>query len=278
MSSMYPLRVEALAPFVFVMMRAGTNSRMIHHRTGVRTSTRKMAITMTTRRVSVRRERVGGWPIFRGLDLPNDLAVISVEVTRFLNQTIGEAVEDASALLGSSLAALGLAEQHGLWLVAAGAPIKRTDKVAAYRASRGKIWGVIERQGISIPAGSRSDLEIPLPDDSFILAGSVELELGELQTALRVTRLADAVCLATRSLTDPLPYLVPGLTQRVGAGESRMMVTLAQLYENWIFAARAFGQFDDPSVGVDIFAPDSFLDILEPIVAAEMGVNSDHDG
>jgi hypothetical protein len=205
------------------------------------------------------------------------MAAMCVEITRSINQTIDHAVGDASALLGSSLAALGLAEQHKLWLVVTGAPIKRTDRVAAYRANREKIWGVLERQGISIPPGSRSDLEIPLPDNSFGLIGSVELDLDDLQAALNVTRLADAVCLATHSLTDPLPSLVPGITQCVGPGESKLLVTLVQLHANWTFAARAFGQFDDYSVGVDVFASDSFLDVLEPLIAGEAGGNSAHD-
>jgi hypothetical protein len=205
------------------------------------------------------------------------MAAISVEITRSLNQTIDHAIGDASAIFGASLAALGIGEQHKLWLVVTGAPIKRTDRVAAYRANREKIWGVLERQGISIPPGSRSDLKIPLPDDSFSLIGSVELELGDLRAALGVTRLADAVLLATHSLTDPLPSLVPRLAQCVGAGEPKLLITLVQLHANWTFAARAFGHFDDSSVGVDVFASDSFLDTLEPIMAAEVGVISDHD-
>ena len=277
MSSMYPPKVEAPAPFAFVMTRAAMNSRMIHLKTEVRTSIRKMAIIMTTRRVAVRRERVGGWPIFRGLALPNDLAAISVEVTRSSNQTIDHATGDASAILGSSLAALADAGQLKLWLVVVGTPVKRTDRVAAYKASRDKIWGALERRGISIPGGSRFDLEISLPDDSFCLIGSVELELDHLRAALGITRLADAVCVATHSLTSTPPPLFPGLAQFVGVGASKLLVALVQMHNSWTFTARAFGEFDDYSVGVEMFAHDAFLDVLEPIMVAEVGGNPGND-
>ncbi len=277
MSSMYPPRAEALVPSAFVMTRVGMNSRTIHRKTGARTSIRRMAITMTTRRVAVRRERVEGWPIFRGLALPNDLAAISIEITRSPNQEIDHAVGAVSAILGTSLAALGDAGQLKLWLVIAGAPIKRTDRVAAYRANREKVWGVLERQGISVPSGSRRDLELPLLGDSFGLLGSVELEPSNLQAALRVTRLADAVCLATHPLaSDPLASLVPRLAQRAGAGIPGLLVALIQLHANWTFAARAFGEFDDHSVGVEVFAFDTFLDVLEPIMTVEASSTHDH--
>lgn len=236
---------------------------------------------MTTRHVAVRRERVEEWPIFRGLALPNGLAAISVEITRSPNQAIDHAVGDASAILGTSLAALGAAEQLKLWLVVAGAPIKRTDRVAAYWANREKVWGVLERQGVSVPSGSRRDLELPVLGDSLCLLGSVELEPSNLQAALRVTRLADAVCLATHPLAaDPLPSLVPTLAQRAGAGAGApgLLVALIQMHANWTFAARAFGEFDDHSVGVEVFAFDAFLDVLEPIMTVEAGSTHDHDG
>lgn len=232
---------------------------------------------MTTRRISIRRERVAGWPIFRGLALPDGAAAISVEITRPIHQTIAHAVEDAVAVLGSALAALELPEQHRLWLVIAGGPIKRTDRVASYRAESESIWGVLRRQGVAVPPGPRADLQVPLPDDSFGPVGSVEVELGDLLGALTVTRLTDAVCLATRSPADPLPSLARRLAQHVGSRRLELLGTLVQMPAGWTFAARAFGGFDDHSVGVDVFASDTFLDALEPIMAAEAGVNSVHD-
>ncbi len=270
MSSMYPPRAGAVAPSAFVMMRVGMNFPIIHRKTGARILIRKMAVTMTIKRVAVRRERVGGWPIFRELTLPTDLAAISVEIARSPSQAIDHAVEDASAVLKTSLAELGVARQLKLWLVVAGEPIKRTDRMAAYRANREKIWGVLERRGLLIPSGSRHDLELPLLGDSFRLLGSVELEPSDLKSALTVTRHADAVCLATHPLAaNPLSSLVPRLAQRAGASAPILLAASIQLHADWTFAARAFGEFDDHLVGVEVFASDTFLDVVGPIMAAE---------
>lgn len=232
---------------------------------------------MTTRRVAIHREQVKGWPIFHGLTTASDLAAISVEVTRPSGQPIDQAVENASGILRSSLAAARIAEQLKFVLVVAGAPIKPTERVAAYRAKRERVWGVLERQDISIPAGPRRDLEYPLADDRFGHVGSIEFELSDLEAALRVTRRTDAVCVATHPLAeDLLPSLAPALAQRIRPGSPGLLVALVQLHVNWAFTARAFGQFDDHLAGVEVIASDAFLDILEPIMLTEANTGPDH--
>ena len=65
-------REAARVRLQFAMMRAGMSSQTILHRIGARTSTQKTVAIMTTRRLTIRRERARDWPIFEGLELPDD--------------------------------------------------------------------------------------------------------------------------------------------------------------------------------------------------------------
>lgn len=268
---MYLPKVEALGPFASATTRAGTSFQMIRHKTEVHTSTLRMAITMTTSRLMVRRERVEDWPLFEGLTLPPDLAALSVENNRLPNQSIDRAVAEAADVLRSSLAAARRSGEFKYWLVASSVPVRAANKVAAYNAKREKVWGVLERRGIEIPTGSRREWEASLSDDTFVLMGSVELDPGGLALALTATRRADAVCIAAApSSVDPMASIFPRYAQSLGDA-STLLVTSVQLAANWAFVARAFGEFDDVSVGVEVFAREVFLDVLLPSVIAAAG-------
>lgn len=199
----------------------------------------------------------------RGMILPEDLAALSIEVIRSPDEAMDRAVGEASAVFRSSLAALGIDKRCKLWLVVSSAPLRRNDKVAAYRASHEKVWGVLERRGIAIPEGTRRELEVSLSDNLFVVVGSIELYLGGLSLGLEMTRFVNAICLVTdQRATDPMFSIVSRHGARLHDGTHGLLLASVQSGALWNFVARAFGEFDDHLVGVEVFARDAHLDIL----------------
>lgn len=96
------------------------------------------------------------------------------------------------------------------------------------------------------------------------LWGSVQLSLDDLAAGLELTRRENAICLATDLVTDPLISLTE-LQAEVGGDRASDRLRLAmQRLDIANFVARAFGEFDDSTVGVEVFATGPMLDAISP--------------
>jgi hypothetical protein len=271
MNSTFGLWAAARGRLGFGTTQAAMSSLTIQHKTEVHISTQRMAGTMTTRRQTIRRERAREWPIFEGRELPSGVDILSIEINRGSREEIELVVAHASAILGLALARSILPDQHKLWLIAWGEAVDPTNKVASYHAARDRLWTAIERTGITVPKGLRSEIRIDFDDGSFCFAGSVNFAISELPAALELTRRANTVGLATEVLApDPIRYAKPSPFTPSDARPPMFVRAASGELGNWIFLARGFGQFDDAAVGVEILANSEFLNIMEPkLVIAE---------
>ena len=128
------------------------------------------------------------------MPVPDDIGVMSVEVSRRTHETIGDAVRNAAEILRPGLTRT-LAGQRELWLVAIGRPVHPGNKVAAYRLDRERLWTAIEKAGLAIPAGPRVETRVDYRDGSFGYVGGINFDIVELPLALDATRTLNAVCL-----------------------------------------------------------------------------------
>lgn len=244
-------------------------SLMIRRKTAARISIPKMAITMTTRRQVVRREHARDWPIFGSLTLPDDVGVLSVELNRPSQETVDAVVADASSILRSALVWAMASGQHQLWLLAFGQPVKGSSRVAAYHAERDRLWTAMQKRGVGVPGGRRSEIKVEYEDGSLGFGGSIRIDAVDLPVALEVTRRENAVCLGTNAQSsDPLVGLsLPSISASIQT-PTLLSVAVGRL-ASYVFVARGFGQFDDAAVGVEVIASNEFLDTLEPRIIAE---------
>lgn len=228
---------------------------------------------MTTRQSKLTREAARDWPLFSEDDIPPEIGVLSIQAQRRSGESINLAVTDASALLATALAPALEAQRCRLWLVAVGRPVSRSSKLAAYRAERDALWGTWEAAGVRLPGGSRSEMEMANSPEMLRFAGCIELHSGsDLQIALEVTRRETALVLGQLddrenldrdnflASLDPLPADSVGLLRAI----------VRQL-DDFYFAARSFGWFDDADVGVELFSQMGVLDNLELALNAAKG-------
>ncbi|MFY1633362.1 hypothetical protein ACN27F_08785 [Solwaraspora sp. WMMB335] len=244
-------------------------SLTIRRKTAARISIPKMAITMTTRRQVVRRERARDWPIFGGLALPDDLGVLSVDLHRSSQETVDAVVADASSIFHSALVSTMPSDQHQLWLLAFGQPVKGSSRVAAYLAERDRLWIAMQKRGVGVPGGRRSEIKVEYEDGSLGFGGSIRINAVDLPVALEVTRRENAVCLGVDTqASDPLVSLTPSSISASTQTPTLLSVAVKR-FASYVFVARGFGQFDDAAVGVEVIASNEFLDTLEPRIIAE---------
>jgi hypothetical protein len=227
-----------------------------------------MVVTMTTSRVTIHREEVvRDWPIFVGdSDIPASVGVISVEVQRRVDESVTAATMMAAATLAAAVSEMLPLRQGRLWLVALGRPTLRSSRVAAYNTDRDKLWSALEKSGVTLPSGVRTESQIAHSDDILQFWGAIEFPAPELPVALEVTRHENAICVGQTSQSNdanwerfissvPLPQdstmLLHGVLRQMSGG---------------LFAARSFGQFDDTLVAAEIFAEDDILNRLQSIL------------
>lgn len=218
---------------------------------------------MTTRRLAIRRERVRDWPALAGYEIPSDLGVLSLELQRTPHEKLPEAVAEASGALRSGLDPVLGPGPYQLWLLCLGKPHRSSSRVGAYHAERDKLWAAMEKTKTGLPQGRRIEARVQYGVD-FGFAGSIEFELGDLPVALEVTRVENAVCVATDPLVaDPLTRWITPLLGSVNTEPPTLLTLMLEVFPNLTLVARGFGQFDDAVVGAEVFGPDSFLDALE---------------
>jgi len=191
------------------------------------------------------------------------VGVASVEVRRRIDESIDSAAVVAATTLGRAVDELLSPEQTTLWLVALGRPTPRSNRIAAYKAERDGLWTALEKSGVELPDGSRAESSIARSDDVLWFGGAIEVTAAELPVALEVTRRENAVCIGNSEVVggvvwqgllagcDPLPENSVGL----------LRVVLHEI-SGGLFAARSFGQFDDPVVISEVFAEDKVLNRL----------------
>jgi hypothetical protein len=185
-------------------------------------------------------------------------------MNRSPQEKIDEVVKEASGNLQGALTRSSVAEQCRLWLLVAGRPVRSADKIAAFRAARLGLWGALEKSGLAIPNGPRSEIEVSYEGGSEGLWGSVQVPLGDLSLALEITRRENAICLAADMLVhDPLASVIAIQSQLAVDKASSLLLLAVRMLDDVAFAARGFGEFDDTAVGVEVFAVDVILDMLE---------------
>lgn len=262
------LQVVVLAPCGFAKTQADTFSRMTHRRTVVRTLTRRMVITMTTSRITFRREVARDWPILAGdSDVPAAVGVASVGVRRRADESVASAAVVAATTLGAALGEIMPPEQGKLWLLALGQPTSRTNRVAAYHAERDKLWAALEKPGVALPRGSRTEFEVAYSDDVLRFGGVIEFMTAEFSVALEVTRRENAVCVGRINMLGGFDWerFVSSLDSLPKDSVVLLRAVVRQIADG-LFVARSFGQFDDALVISEVFAENDTINRLEAII------------
>lgn len=241
-------------------------SQMIRRRIVAHTSVRRMAITMTTSRIVIRRDVVREWPIFATeSEVPVAVGVTSVEIRRQGNESVASAAVSAATALAGGMGQMLAVEQGTLWLLALGRPILRSNRIAAHSAKRDRLWGALEKTGVVLPNGRRTEFQIGRSDDVVQFGGVVELTVTGLPLALEVTRCQNAICMG--SAGQPLQMGWDGFLSSLDPlpedSTAFLRAALRQVSRS-TFVARSYGQFDDVVVTSEVFAED---DILNPLSA-----------
>jgi hypothetical protein len=228
---------------------------------------------MTIDRFKIRRESVSDWPLFQGLSLPEDMGVLSVEVSVNYPETTEQLVAKASA----GLRPIFSDEEQRACLLLASGPLERSDRLVVLKAAKGKVWGWLRAADVMLPAGPRQETEVPLSGTAFVLAGWIGIDPDGLPLALGATRVMNGVCVTTHVSVDPLSMLREDFQREFEGGTPRLIKDSMRLHGKWTYLARAFGTHGDRVVGVEVFGRKAVLESLEPAVAAEVNrLNSDH--
>lgn len=227
---------------------------------------------MSARRPRIRLERACDWPLFSDLALAPDVDVLSVEVSRPTQDTIPVAVADASAILRAALDPATTPCQYKLWLVVHARPVKPYNRVGAYHARRDRLWGALQKCGLTVPEGHRTEVAIDCGTDLTGYAGSIAIDVIDLPVALEVTRRENAVCLGTDATSpDPITSLIPSPSTLISTRRSTLLSMSVARIPDYLFVARAFGEFDDAVVGVDVIAQNPFVTALRQRLPLEDG-------
>jgi hypothetical protein len=214
-----------------------------------------LAATMTTdNHIAIKYERVRDWTIFKDdEEISPDIRVVSLEVRSTHEQSITSAVAvTADVLFGHHSPPISLIQ-----LIVIGPIVPATHKVAAYNANKLRLWGALERDGIDLPDGDRSEFPIGDLDNEVRYAGQIDLTptADSLNQALEFTRSRMAVCIGRVEDAPPFPAteLLTGHLQPHDNQESLLRLCLHHLSAGQT-VIRSFGSFDDHTVGTDVFA------------------------
>ncbi|MFI0791491.1 hypothetical protein ACH4OY_02120 [Micromonospora rubida] len=223
---------------------------------------------MTTSRIAFRREVASEWAIFNDdAGISSRFGVATVVVRRRADELISSAVGMTAAALGKALGQIADPEQGRMRLVALGRPLARSSRVAAHNADRDKLWSALEKSGIVLPRGSRTEAEMTHCEDVLQFSGVIEFAATELPVALEVTRRADAFCLGQIRDSDGLGWenFLPSLELLPKDPAAFLRAAVRQIADG-LFVARSFGQFDDALVGSEVFAENDVVDRLQAIM------------
>jgi hypothetical protein len=152
-----------------------------------------------------------------------------------------------------------------LWLVALGRPVPRSSRVAIHHAERDALWKALERSGVELPDGPRSESDIAPSSDVLQFGGYIELaSVGDLRVALEVTRRENAVIFGRSGDHDEPDWMnfLASLRPLPRDSTALLRASIHQVGGEF-FVARSFGRFDDGKVGAEVFAGSEVLNILE---------------
>jgi hypothetical protein len=222
---------------------------------------------MTTRPPDILRERAADWPKFATMDLPASLGVLPVEARRSSTEPTAAAVGRASTVLAGGLARSVPAERAALWLLALSRPAPRGNRLGVLLATRAGVWHGLEKDGVAVPGGPRSETPVHYPDaDAMGFGGSIRFPVRDLAVALEVTRTQNAVVVAADpAAADPLATVLAGPIALV-EGKTPNMVNRSVPFvvdRALAFVATGFGWFDDVEVGAYVLGYDELLDPVE---------------
>jgi hypothetical protein len=219
------------------------------------------------RRVAILRERAADWPKFATMDLPGDLGVLPVEVHRTAMERMAVAVGRASSVLTAGLDRSVPAERAALWLLALSSPVPRARRLGVLMATRAGVWDALEKDGVAVPDGPRSEVPLNYTDaDALGFGGSIRFPVSDLPIALEVARTQNAVVVATDpAAADPLRAII-GDSPQLDEGKAPNVFMRAVPFVvggTVAFVATGFGWFDDVEVGSYVFGYDELLDPIE---------------
>jgi hypothetical protein len=200
-------------------------------------------------RVRVEQEEPSTWPAFEGVGL-RDTGLVSVIARREVDQTLDDATTAAAALMG--LALLDVMEPHSAAVLFAAQTHRPVNRVGRVRAMRDRLWASLERDGLVVPRGVRTEWEVPPSDDELSYVGCVESELADVSALVALTRMVPAVCLVR---ADGSPMSSVDMNPLVDARESTASLFVAAEAHRSVLghtlAVRCHGAFDDVDVACD---------------------------
>lgn len=223
---------------------------------------------MTTRRQRVCREQVSDWPIFSGLDLANELGVLSIDVDHSPNEEIDVLVRIAAQSFKVAFTDLFCSYQSHIFLVCANTPSRLTDSIQAYQANRENFWLGLEKAGLGAVGNNLFKIEARYSNNLSGWVGGAEMSPDDIVSAIEATRRQNAVLLITQNSSASLPSLVTATQSRLSKFEADMLVPLVvqQVHRSGNMVVRAYGAFDDATVGAEVFALDPLLDSLQALL------------
>lgn len=134
------------------------------------------------------------------------------------------------------------------------------------------VWGALNLEDIAIPQGRRDITDFVPHAGELSLVGAMSLDAPELLSALRVTLLAEAVCIFILSPSGARSYQI---LQHAGDydGDMRLVRAFLDLKPQRDIAVRAYHRFDDPDLDIDVFGHrDSVRSLADK--ALELGLRS----
>jgi hypothetical protein len=212
-----------------------------------------VSVSAVLRRIVVRREVARDWPIFADdSEVPAAVGVTSVEVRRRVDESVASAAVVSATALGAApeLPGRDAAARPGKNLAGgSGEADSPSSRIAVYLAKRDKLWAALEKAGVALPDGSRTETEITHSDDVLRFGGAIELTSTELPMALEVTRCENAVCVGRIDGTAGIDW-ERFLSSSDTFSEDPVGLLRLVLHQvsGGMFADRSFGQFDDAVV------------------------------
>ena len=209
---------------------------------------------MTTDRFTVENEVASEWPVFEGINVAA-VDVMSIYWNR-LGESPGVPTEhQADRELVGILERSPLGRFSRYKLVAASPGPEPLTKFGLNLARRDKCWGAIEKRGLTLPRGLRTEREVERVPGRFV--GQIDISIKDLPQALEVTRNTIAICSATMNSRHDAHVLD-------AAGAAQRSEELLQKAVGWVstdFAlGRSSGEFDDVRGSIDIFAAAGVID------------------
>lgn len=221
-------------------------------------------------RVRVEQEDPSSWPAFERAEL-EAAGLVSVVARREVDETVNAAAAAALELMaGAVLDTMGAPTRAVVYASRTHWPVNRVGQAGA---RRDRLWGALERDGLVVPRGVRSESEVPPSGDGGLtFVGWLEADVVDVPALGALTRAVPAVCLVGTTETDVPAERWDAL---LDAREStNSLFVAAEAHRDVLghsFALRCHGAFDDAEASCDAVGDASAIARLTAALHERLG-------